>query len=537
MKNSIIKSFCALAIIFSAASCEDFNSQFEGYDPDPEITDVQNIVLTLAEGDYSTIASNSTNVALAEEQGLTAELEAVASEKLFRSQSVAEAFLPAYLDGLYGEYLTSGSTAVVTYDFAEVLPGGEEILFEGGNDFPTVAPYGTITVSDVEFSYNNVYYNDSYGSYSFMPEVSYFANKAEMDITEIVVTEDYKYYNLTLYVGATADVIDTVVDYVKADESDEYVYTIPAGNKFFKMTNETTYTASADKIEVKTADATIDLGSEGIPTQSPNGSVTVGNYEFNYNNAYYSSYGSYTVPAGDGYISNATELVGLSQIIVTDDYSYYNFTLYVGATADNVTTKIEYTQTGDDRIYDIPEDNGFFKLVNESTYTAQGDKITLVCGETIYYTTSSSFCLADHVWGPKTYLTLGDNTTMPEYQSESEAIETFEVDGVTFEYKWAYYRTSYGSLTIAANTDGYWRNLTEMPGLSKIVVTEDYSYYNLEVYAGTASGSEDTLIEYTKSGNDYTYIIPEGYNFVKFANSSSYNASCDLIVYEFNGLE
>ncbi len=541
MKNNIIKSLCALVFASMAVGCQDYNEQLEGYVSDPEITDVQNVVLTLTADDYSTIASNDDNIDLAAELGISDALSTVGSQGAFSAEATAETFLPAYLSSLYGEYLTTGSTALVNYRLAEeVVSGGEALILDGGEGFPTVAPSGYVALGEVEIDYDNVYYNSSYGSFSFMPEAGVFSNSDAIEnLTKIVVTEDYKYYNLTIYIGTSADAVETEVKYTKTDN--DYVYEIPAGSTFFKIVNKTTYTASADVITftIDGAEATIDI--EALPTAGPDGSATVNGYELSYADAYYSKYGSYTIPVGDGYISNVTELVDLSRIVITEDYQYYNVTLYVGATADAVTTKVSYVKDGNDYVYSIPSGNGFFKIVNESTHNAQGDKISFTCGEpkteTVFTESTASFCLADYVWGPKTYLTLKDNTTMPEYQEETEEIKTFEVDGVTFEYKWAYYRSSYGSLTIAASTDGYWRNLTEMPGLSKIVVTEDYSYYNLKVYAGTASGAENTLIEYTKAGNDYTYVIPEGYNFVKFVNESAYNASCDLIVFEFNGLE
>ncbi len=539
MKNNIIKSICALAIASLAIGCQDYNEQLEGYVSDPEITDIQNIVITLTESDYSAIASEDDNVTLAAELGMSDELAAVATAQAFTSTASADLFLPAYLKSLYNSYLTTGSTATIYYNIVEeVISGGEALILEGGNDFPSVAPYGDVDSSS-SITYDNVYFNSSYNSFSFVSSRGFFSNSADLTgLSQIVVTEDYTYYNLTLYVGATSDAIDTKISYEKTD--DDYVYTIPDGNLYFKLINESTYTASADVITITCDGVDTVISGDNLPTSSTIGSVTVSGYVVNYDNAYYSSYGSYTIPKGSGSISNSTELVDLSRIVVTDDYSHYNFTLYVGASADATTTELSYTVEGDDRIYDVPSGNGFFKFVNDSNYSAQGDKIAFTCGEPqtedVITECSSSYCLTDYVWGPKTYLTLTDNTTMPDYGSQSEDIGTFDVDGVTFEYKWAYYSTSYGSLTIQSDTDGYWRNLTELPGLSKVIVTEDYSYYNLELYAGTASGSEDTLIEYSKSGYEYTYTIPEGYNFVKFVNNSSYSASCDLVVYEFNGL-
>ncbi len=549
MKNTIIKSLCAASLLLSVASCQDYNEQLEGYNPKPEITDVQNLVITLTDDDYSAIAKNSTNKAIAAENNLSDVLAAAGSEKQFRSKSDAERFLPAFLEDPYTQYLTSGSTALVSYNLAEtVVSGGEALILDGGEGFPTESPVGEVTFGEVEFSYSNVFFGQSGSSkdkFTFMKEgVGYLANNAEIEATEVIITESGNYYNLSLYAGETADAVTTAVEYVKTEGEGTkiYTYAIPAGCKFFKVVDEAGYNAYAQSITFKTAAGDIAVAAEGLPTDYPNGDTTINGIQVNYNNAYYSSYGSYTIPAGtNGFISNSTELVDLSRIVITEDYQYYNVTLYVGASVDAVTTEVEYAKEGTDYVYTIPEGNGFFKIVNESSHNAQGDKIAFTCGEPktedVITVESSSFCLNNYVWAPKSYLTLTDNTDMSEEASETAA--TFEVNGVTFEYVSSYYNSTYGSFTVAKESEGYIRNLTEMPGLSKVIVTEDYSYYNLSLYAGTASGAENTLIEYTKDGDEYTYVIPEGHNFIKFANGSeggAYNASCDAITFEFNGL-
>ncbi len=122
-------------------------------------------------------------------------------------------------------------------------------------------------------------------------------------------------------------------------------------------------------------------GGNGMASSDETGTFETEGVTFAYYNACYNTYGSYAVNKNtDGYICNATALEGLSEVILTDDYSYFNFSLYVGSEAGVCTQKIEYTQEdgSDDRVFTIPEGYSFFTLVNETTYDANADKITIL---------------------------------------------------------------------------------------------------------------------------------------------------------------
>ncbi len=118
------------------------------------------------------------------------------------------------------------------------------------------------------------------------------------------------------------------------------------------------------------------FGGNGLPSSASSGTFTEGDITFVYEDLYYNSqYGSYSIPSGDGFLSNQTEMENLRTIVVTEDYQYYNLVLYVGKTSTTTSTKIEYTKSRDEYIYSIPEGNNFFKFVNESEHGASADKI------------------------------------------------------------------------------------------------------------------------------------------------------------------
>ncbi len=570
-------------------------------------------------------------------------------EHLPRFRKLPALLLAGLPDAVAGDY------AVAIYSVCDTDPSSEDgdtsisLVIEGANGLPEEKTSNTITVSDISFYFDAMYYS-SYGSYTLLKsDDGYLSNTTEMTgLSEIIATDDYSHYNLSLYVGASADEVTTLVEYVQS--GDDRVYTIPAGNSYFKIVNESSYAAQADSFKFTYDGGTIEFAgnAEGFPTAYPTGSITVEDVTFAYDNCYYSSYGSYTIDKyTDGFFGNTTELIDLKTVTLTDDYTHFNFSLYVGTVAGELAEEVVYEQDGDDRIFTIPSGYGFFTIVNEADYSAYCDKITIKYGSvassvmakasaTVYtgysvytfdgsawsipsdsdilaasdyvamgttygnlsssldpdtllpiylankypyasdgdsldvfynyydgtdtafsvgfYTylsgawvnlnttgisvVESAFNLVDSVWemNKKTYLYLKDNTGMPDYDYITGEVTEFTVDGVTFEYQNTYYGEYYGSLSIPTG-DGYWRNLTEMPGLSMIIVEEDYTYYNLSVYVGTAAGEETTLVEKVQDGNYYYYTIPEGYNFAKFCNETSYSAYCDSITFEFDGLE
>ena len=125
---------------------------------------------------------------------------------------------------------------------------------------------------------------------------------------------------------------------------------------------------------------------------------------------------------------------------------------------------------------------------------------------------------------------------MGDYADKSEDIKTFEVDGATFEYKWAFYSADKASIALPKG-DSYIRNLTAFNGLTEIVIVEDYRYYNIKLGTSATADGEYTEVNYVKDGNNYIYTIAEGQSFVKIYNEAEYQAYADAITFEFASWE
>lgn len=100
-KDKIFLASAVALVALSAASCDDYNDQFN---IDDTLTDVRNATITLATGDYKSIADNATNKALAksldEAAGGTTyadALAAVGSNNYFTSLAAPEDYIPAFL--------------------------------------------------------------------------------------------------------------------------------------------------------------------------------------------------------------------------------------------------------------------------------------------------------------------------------------------------------------------------------------------------------------------------------------------------------
>lgn len=129
MKNKLFNILIAGSCAFALASCDDnsWNDEhLNGFDGDPEITDVQSIEYTLTAADYSSIANNSTNKSLAGDD-LAAALKAVGTQHYFTPEIAAKDYIPAFLGSSNFQYfvLDNGSSVKVTYNVATNLP--EEI--------------------------------------------------------------------------------------------------------------------------------------------------------------------------------------------------------------------------------------------------------------------------------------------------------------------------------------------------------------------------------------------------------------------------
>ncbi len=127
MKKNIITRLALVAVVaLTALGCQTdyFNETYlPGYDNNGEITNVQEMEITLTEDDYSAISKNSANKAIAEAAGeeAVAALSAIGKNNYFASQDEAATYVPGWLAASYPTY-DNGSLALITYTMALDIP-------------------------------------------------------------------------------------------------------------------------------------------------------------------------------------------------------------------------------------------------------------------------------------------------------------------------------------------------------------------------------------------------------------------------------
>lgn len=93
--------YLAAASLMMVGCGDDWNEdKLEGFEK-PTVTDIKSLDITLQAADYSTIASNSTNKALAEAAGVSSALSKLKSNLYFTDELPASTYLPAYLAATY----------------------------------------------------------------------------------------------------------------------------------------------------------------------------------------------------------------------------------------------------------------------------------------------------------------------------------------------------------------------------------------------------------------------------------------------------
>lgn len=129
--KTISGALLALAIAGALSACDEnsWNDKLDGFKEMEEepVVDQQAIEYTLTEADYSLIASNSTNVALAGDD--RAALSAVGTQKAFSAAAPASVYVPAFLSSTSFPYfaLTDGSSVRLTYD---VMTAADPVVLE-----------------------------------------------------------------------------------------------------------------------------------------------------------------------------------------------------------------------------------------------------------------------------------------------------------------------------------------------------------------------------------------------------------------------
>ena len=147
--------FISTAVLCSLTACEDYNDQFNIDSPIQDIKDGLTIALT--SGDYSSISSNETNIALAlskdpEDSTYVKALNAIGENGYFANKTEAEWFLPAFITNKYPQ-ADAGSRFVVSYNMYKAPS-------EYMADFKNLSEY-TLTNTD----YRNVWNGASTATY------------------------------------------------------------------------------------------------------------------------------------------------------------------------------------------------------------------------------------------------------------------------------------------------------------------------------------------------------------------------------------
>uniref|UniRef100_UPI0040579A3D hypothetical protein n=1 Tax=Alistipes sp. TaxID=1872444 RepID=UPI0040579A3D len=155
-KKTIIRLFSVVAVALMGVGCQAdyFNDTYlPGYDNNDAITNVRENAITLTEDDYSAIAKNSANKALAEAEGEAAveALAAIGKNKYFATPDEAALYIPAYVDALYPT-LDDGSLTFVTYTTALDIPEDVRLMNTVTEYTLTEDDYKAIWESDEDYA-------------------------------------------------------------------------------------------------------------------------------------------------------------------------------------------------------------------------------------------------------------------------------------------------------------------------------------------------------------------------------------------------
>ena len=126
----MIALVASVALMGVGCQTDYFNEHYlPGYDNDGDITNVQEMELTLTDDDYAAISKNSANKAIAEAEGeeAVAALSAISKNKYFATQEDAAKYIPGWLAASYPTY-DNGSLALITYTMALDIPADVQAM-------------------------------------------------------------------------------------------------------------------------------------------------------------------------------------------------------------------------------------------------------------------------------------------------------------------------------------------------------------------------------------------------------------------------
>lgn len=167
-----ISSILALSLVM-LCGCDDYNDRFDGYDDHSAYTDVKSVEYTLTNADYSTIATNKTNIAMALAADSALWLEAFASDTTAKLDSVTYRALLAVKNNHYfgeelkiGKYLQAfveankswltlddGSALTINYNSLAEMPK-QIAKIEGGSSYTvSAADYATVWTNSEGYTF------------------------------------------------------------------------------------------------------------------------------------------------------------------------------------------------------------------------------------------------------------------------------------------------------------------------------------------------------------------------------------------------
>ena len=197
-----MKKLLYIASIFAAAltiGC-NFNDQFGvDFEEMGNPTDIKALEYTLTAEDYKTIANNSTNKALAAQNGEADALKALATNLYFTDDITAAEYAPAFIASKWYT-ADKGSSVQLTYDYITRVPAEFEYLESAGSYSVSKADYQSVWGSEENFV---MYFSPAYSAEANLANIL-TAAIAEPEAGDYVVV-DYNFSATEPVFGGSAE--------------------------------------------------------------------------------------------------------------------------------------------------------------------------------------------------------------------------------------------------------------------------------------------------------------------------------------------
>lgn len=150
MKRILYLSIFAFVAL---TSCEDYHASLEGLDTNPTPQDIKTIEYTMTADDYASVASNSTNSALAgDDADAKAALAAIKSQNAFSLDAPASLYAPAFIDATWFA-ADNGSSVKLTFNTYGELSDEVIAVSAASNYSLSSANYATVWTDGEGYSF------------------------------------------------------------------------------------------------------------------------------------------------------------------------------------------------------------------------------------------------------------------------------------------------------------------------------------------------------------------------------------------------